>query len=223
MKRIFPILAIAVLLAAALIALAITKADIAKDPVCGMEVSTANAEYKIESPHGNIYFCSQNCKDKFLANPAAYTPQMPPESASQPAAQEAKSGCEGCPGQAKAATQSTAVNKAEHACAGNCGKTRVKEINEFHAALKPLEAGEGQAKVALIKTAVAELVTRKDAVMSAQCPDGICPESFGSMRAAFGLKVDALHSAVQNGDDAAIAIAFKEMHSAYEALDVMAR
>lgn len=224
MKKIFPILGLAILLCAALITLAIT-GEPARDPVCGMEVSTANATFTLDSPHGTIYFCSQACMGKFLADPAAYTPKMEPGAAPQPAAQEKRSGCEGCPAHAaKAASQAAAqTSPSTHGCDSNCGNTKVKEINDFHKAMSSLEAGEGQANVALLKTAAADLVAKKDAVMTAKCPEGICSEGFTATRADFGKKVDALHAAVQSGDDSAIAAAFKEMHAAYEALDVMAR
>lgn len=41
------------------------------DPVCGMTVETATAKSAV---HGGAvhYFCSQVCRDKFEANPAAY-------------------------------------------------------------------------------------------------------------------------------------------------------
>jgi Cu2+-exporting ATPase len=38
----------------------------ARDPVCGMEVDTENA-LKIEKQGKSYYFCSQNCKNKFLS------------------------------------------------------------------------------------------------------------------------------------------------------------
>ncbi len=224
MKRIFPILGMTILLCAALITLAIT-GETAKDPVCGMEVNTANAAFTIESPHGVIYFCSQHCKDTFLANPAAYTPKMEsapaaPAAPATPAAETKKSGCEGCAGHAKAAAVTTT---SEHGCDGDCGNTKIKAINEFHTMMKPLESGEGQAHIALVKGAAPDLVAKKDEIMKAECPGGVCTESYKAMRADFGSKVDALAAATNAGDEAAIAFAFKEMHSAYQALDMMAR
>jgi P-type Cu+ transporter len=43
----------------------------ARDPVCGMEVDTDTA---IRVQHGDHthYFCSETCREKFLADPAAY-------------------------------------------------------------------------------------------------------------------------------------------------------
>jgi YHS domain-containing protein len=243
MKRIFPILGMTVLLSAALITLAIT-GETAKDPVCGMEVNTANAAITIDSPHGTIYFCSQHCKDTFLANPAAYTPKMDampaaPEASATPAAPAAetkKSGCEGCAGHAKAAAvekvehgdmghaaAATAAAHSEHGCDGNCGNTQIKALNDFHTMMKPLESGEGQAHIALVKGAAPDLVVKKDEVMKAECPGGVCTESYKATRADFGSKVDALAAAANAGDESAIAAAFKEMHAAYQALDMMAR
>ena len=243
MKRIFPILGMTVLLSAALITLAIT-GETAKDPVCGMEVNTANAAFTVESPHGVIYFCSQHCKDTFLANPAAYTPKMEsapaapeaPAVPAVPAAETKKSGCEGCPGHAKAAAAEkgehgsaghamtvTGTAASEHGCDGNCGHTQIKAINEFHALMTPLESGEGQAHIALTKGATPDLVSKKNEVMTAECPGGVCPESFKAKRADFGMKVDALAAAANTGDESAVVAAFKEMHAAYQALDVTAR
>jgi len=240
MKRIFPILGMTILLSAALITLAIT-GETAKDPVCGMEISTANNAFSLESPHGVIYFCSQSCKDKFLANPAAYTPKMPAEPAAPaapaaPATEAKKSGCEGCVGHSKAAAAekvehggaghamtASATAASEHGCDGKCGNTQIKALNEFHALMKPLESGEGQAHIALVKGAASDLVAKKDEVLKAECPGGVCTESYKATRADFGSKVDALAAAAKSGDESAIAAAFKEMHSAYQALDMMAR
>ncbi|HEX7343597.1 MAG TPA: YHS domain-containing protein [bacterium] len=240
MKRIFPILGMTILLCAALITLAIT-GETAKDPVCGMEVNTASAAFTVDSPHGTIYFCSQHCKDTFLANPAAYTPKMEsapavPAAPATPAAETKKSGCEGCAGHAKAAAAekgehgsashamaASATTTTEHGCDGNCGNTQIKAINEFHTLMTPLESGEGQAHIALVKGAAADLVAKKDEVMKSECPGGVCTESYKAMRADFGLKVDALAAAANSGDESAIAAAFKEMHAAYQSLDVVAR
>ena len=43
----------------------------AEDPVCGMTVDTANAKSAVDEGHV-YFFCSQNCRDKFERNPAAY-------------------------------------------------------------------------------------------------------------------------------------------------------
>lgn len=46
----------------------------AKDPVCGMTVSTAsthNATYEGKT----YYFCASGCKDKFVENPQQYLSQ----------------------------------------------------------------------------------------------------------------------------------------------------
>jgi YHS domain-containing protein len=244
MKRVFPILGMTILLSAALITLAIT-GETAKDPVCGMEVNTANAAFTVDSPHGTIYFCSQHCKDAYTANPAAYTPKMEPAPAATsalpatsaaPAVDTKKSGCEGCAGHTKAAAAekgehgsadhvmaASATASSGHGCDGECGNTQIKALNEFHTMMTPLESGEGQAHVALVKGAAADLVSKKNEVLKSECPGGVCTESYKAMRADFGLKVDALAAAAQSGDESAIASAFKEMHSAYQALDMMAR
>jgi YHS domain-containing protein len=41
------------------------------DPVCGMTVETAKAKSAVHDGHV-YYFCSQNCREKFEANPASY-------------------------------------------------------------------------------------------------------------------------------------------------------
>lgn len=41
------------------------------DPVCGMDIETAGA--RTSAHDGKVYyFCSQNCREKFEASPAAY-------------------------------------------------------------------------------------------------------------------------------------------------------
>ncbi len=41
----------------------------AKDPVCGMQVETANAPASVEHAAGRVYFCSEKCRDRFVKNP----------------------------------------------------------------------------------------------------------------------------------------------------------
>ena len=43
------------------------------DPVCGMTVSTATAEYRSFDKGRTFYFCSQGCKELFDKEPAKYT------------------------------------------------------------------------------------------------------------------------------------------------------
>ena len=45
----------------------------AKDPVCGMQVETANAPASRKRPGGVDYFCSDRCAERFDANPDRYT------------------------------------------------------------------------------------------------------------------------------------------------------
>ena len=44
----------------------------AKDPVCGMEVSPETAAASAELEGATYYFCAQSCKDAFLAEPRRY-------------------------------------------------------------------------------------------------------------------------------------------------------
>jgi YHS domain-containing protein len=238
MKKIFPILGLAILISAAIITLAITK-EAVKDPVCGMEVNPATATFKMDSPHGTIYFCSQTCMEKFQANPSAYMKAGKNEKAIEKAA---KMGCEGCADKAKEAkgaaaseasaksacpmggqqameTKTAAGETKVEACSGECGQTQVSAINEFHKLMPVMEAGG----VTAIKTSVANMVSRKAAIMEVKCPSGMCPEGFTAVRATFGQKVDALVEVVKTGNDEAINNAFSEMHKAYETLDQMAR
>lgn len=41
------------------------------DPVCGMEV-TAESEWTAEYEGVTFYFCSQDCRDKFIEEPGKY-------------------------------------------------------------------------------------------------------------------------------------------------------
>jgi Cu+-exporting ATPase len=43
-----------------------------KDPVCGMEIESEKAFAKREHGGRTFYFCSQNCVNKFDANPHEY-------------------------------------------------------------------------------------------------------------------------------------------------------
>jgi P-type Cu+ transporter len=53
----------------------------AKDPVCGMSVDPATAEYRLEHDGATVYFCSAGCREKFVADPARY---LKPESSTPP-------------------------------------------------------------------------------------------------------------------------------------------
>jgi P-type Cu+ transporter len=44
----------------------------AKDPVCGMSVDPATAEYRLEHDGETLYFCSAGCREKFVADPPRY-------------------------------------------------------------------------------------------------------------------------------------------------------
>jgi len=43
-----------------------------RDPVCGMSVDTATAKWMAEHDGKTYYFCSEGCRTKFAADPAAY-------------------------------------------------------------------------------------------------------------------------------------------------------
>jgi Cu+-exporting ATPase len=45
----------------------------AYDPVCGMTVDPATAKYRIDRGSTVIYFCSQHCRSKYLADPGKYS------------------------------------------------------------------------------------------------------------------------------------------------------
>ncbi len=44
----------------------------AKDPVCGMDVDTATAEWKTEYKGKTYYFCAPGCKQSFEQEPEKY-------------------------------------------------------------------------------------------------------------------------------------------------------
>lgn len=45
----------------------------AKDPVCGMEVSPEKAAAKSQHGGNTVYFCSTGCKEKFDREPGKFT------------------------------------------------------------------------------------------------------------------------------------------------------
>lgn len=47
-------------------------AEIAVDPVCGMDVEISTAEHRYDFNDNTVYFCSANCQNRFLADSAAY-------------------------------------------------------------------------------------------------------------------------------------------------------
>ena len=42
------------------------------DPVCGMEVDPATAEWEYENGGQTYYFCSKGCMDDFMEDPGSY-------------------------------------------------------------------------------------------------------------------------------------------------------
>ena len=43
-----------------------------RDPVCGMAVDPKTAEFRVERDGATTYFCSDNCRSKYLVDPAKY-------------------------------------------------------------------------------------------------------------------------------------------------------
>jgi YHS domain-containing protein len=47
-------------------------ADLASDPVCGMDVNPDEVSFSAEWQGETFYFCSQTCKTKFAKHPDNY-------------------------------------------------------------------------------------------------------------------------------------------------------
>ncbi|WP_084539817.1 heavy metal translocating P-type ATPase [Azorhizobium doebereinerae] len=58
--------------------------ELAKDPVCGMDVDPATAKYQSSHDGAPVYFCSAGCKTKFDAHPEHYTGDGKPPAADVP-------------------------------------------------------------------------------------------------------------------------------------------
>jgi P-type Cu+ transporter len=52
-------------------------ADIAIDPVCGMTVNTAASKHQVSHGGRTFHFCAARCREKFIADPAAYLRPAP--------------------------------------------------------------------------------------------------------------------------------------------------
>ena len=48
-----------------------------RDPVCLMEVDPRRAAAMVEHVGRTFYFCSQNCKQRFLKQPKQFTDKAP--------------------------------------------------------------------------------------------------------------------------------------------------
>ena len=60
---------------------AVPVADGVKDPVCGMTVDPARSKHKAEHEGRTFYFCSNGCREKFIADPGRFlaaAPAAPP-------------------------------------------------------------------------------------------------------------------------------------------------
>ena len=53
------------------------------DPVCGRRVDPTTARYRLDSPKGTVYFCSERCQQKFRADPDEYLKTTASEQAAQ--------------------------------------------------------------------------------------------------------------------------------------------
>ncbi len=53
-------------------------AEKVKDPVCGMTIDPATAKGKSDHEGKTYYFCSDDCKKKFDADPKKYVQPPPP-------------------------------------------------------------------------------------------------------------------------------------------------
>src|SRR6516162_9438463 len=49
----------------------------AHDPVCGMAVDPGTAAYRAEHAGRSYFFCSDHCREKFIAEPARYLDASP--------------------------------------------------------------------------------------------------------------------------------------------------
>lgn len=212
MKRVFSFFVLAIILTSALIALAITK-DHIEDPVCGMKVEPTTAADSINGENGILYFCSEHCKQAFCENPTAYIKQ---EKLDKIGVHLDKSvhDCEGHSGE-----------KLDDVggCDGNCGQTKITAINEFHELLHGIENALDTDDIGAVKANSTALIPKKDAVIAADCPDGICSKKFNSARKLLDEKVVAFVNTCQTDDITAIKTAFAQMHKAYETLDLIAR
>ncbi len=52
----------------------------ATDPVCGMKVSVSLSAHQHEYAGQKFYFCSEHCRTRFIAEPAAYLKSAEPSS-----------------------------------------------------------------------------------------------------------------------------------------------
>lgn len=50
-----------------------------RDPVCGMEVDTEQAEWWMEYNGQTYYFCSQACLEAFARDPERYLDRLVPD------------------------------------------------------------------------------------------------------------------------------------------------
>jgi YHS domain-containing protein len=232
MKKIFLGFAAMILLTTLLITIAIT-GEVAKDPVCNMDVDVAKATIKVEGKNGTVYFCSEYCKDKFKKDPSTYLSAAELEklgivTTTKSVTSEAKSAspCAGCEHEKEhtgTTTQKEAAAPDATGCDGKCGTTKVKEVNDFHTAMHSMETAINADNIEMVKSLAPVLEEKKALVMKASCPEGKCSSSFESKRAELSKKVDSLVAACEKNDAGAIKAAFQQMHDAYTTLDHAAR
>ena len=93
----------------------------ALDPVCGMQVETANAPARAQHAGQTVYFCSDRCRDRFIANPERFAkPAAAPEATAVAAGGSTDPVCGMLVQPASAAASRSHVGQTFYFCSDGC-------------------------------------------------------------------------------------------------------
>jgi len=190
------------------------------DPVCQMTVNEAQAA-TFQYDGQTYYFCSDQCKQLFSANPAQYLVSKAPATVSESSKSQTTSlgcgmsakraGCGGCPAASSCSPSIASSSGSEK----HAPKSSVQEVNEFHAVLQPIHLAAQKGNVQEIRNSVSHLLMRSETLNKAGIPDGVNSKEFTKARKALQKSVKDLAKVCKKGSDEKVLMQVNIVHDRY--------
>jgi len=186
MKRTRLIIAAVVLVALGMILIVMANPESKIDPVCQMSISEAQvttAQYNGQT----YYFCSDQCKQLFLANPAQYCINRTSNPVSATASSSTsgigcgtsvkRASCGGCPAASSCFTGAAAPGSDQSA-----QKSSNQEVNEFYAIFHPMYMAAQKGNVEPTRKSIEQLIKGAEALNKCEPPKGVSYKEFKKAR-----------------------------------------
>jgi YHS domain-containing protein len=220
MKRLALTILIIAIAAMGWIWMAIAEPETRVDPVCQMTVAenqTIAAQYNGQ----NYYFCSERCKQLFMANPAQYMVSRTPAAVSESSrGQTAGSGCGimtrrascgGCPTASSCFTSAAGSSSP----AQSVQKSSVQEVNDFYAIFHPMYMAAQKGDAQPVRKSIEQLVKGAEVLNKAQAPEGINGKEFKKTRKSLQKSVKDLAKACKKHPDDKVISEVNTVHDRY--------